>query len=65
MSTPINLYSKRTFDLPFSEARWLYDMGMHETLTIRDRYDWVGEIFCARRLMDNALGAPLGPGPKI
>lgn len=45
MSTPINLYAKVSWELPYAEARWLYTMGMHETLTIRDSYDWAGEIF--------------------
>jgi len=65
MVTYINLYPKQEFALTFAEARWLYDMGMIETLKIKDHYDWSGQIFDKRKRLDDIFGAPLTPGPKI
>lgn len=61
----MNLHPKESFVLGYNEARWLYDMGMHETLTMKDHYDWIGLIFKKHKRSDDILGAPLSQGPKI
>lgn len=61
----MNLHPKDGFVLTYSEAQWLYTMGMHETLAIRDHFDWCGAIFDKRKRLDDILGAPLSRGPEI
>lgn len=65
MPAYINLHPSQEFELTFAEARWLYEMGMHETLRMKDHFDWAALIFDKRKRLDDVLGAPLSAGPKI
>ena len=65
MAMYMNLHPKETYNLGYSKAKWLYDMGMHDTLALKDHYDWAGEIFDKSNKFKDVLGAPLSEGPKI
>lgn len=49
MAVFMNPYPKKESKLSYFEARWLYDMGMHETLWLKDNFDWAGGIFDKRK----------------
>lgn len=65
MAIYMNLHPSQEFKLTFAEAQWLYDMGMHETLWLKDNFDWAEHIFVKHKRLDDILGAPLSEGPKI